>query len=151
MSRPGEGVAFRAPAGGSATVRARTEETAGSLALLDITVPAKSGPALHIHAKEDELWVVLEGHLRFKADNEILQAPTGSIAFVPRGVPHCFQNTGDTDAHILIMFTPSGMERFFEEVATFPPGPIDWEARRSVARSVWMEYVGPPLAESDPL
>ena len=151
VSLPGEGPTIRAPTGGPAVVRARTENTGGALALIDVTVPPKSGPALHVHAKEDELWVVLEGHLRFKADAEIFQAPTGSIVFVPRGVPHCFQNTGEKAAHILILFTPSGMERFFEEVARLPPGPIDPEVRRSIAHSVWMEHVGPPLAESDPL
>jgi len=151
VSLPGEGTTIRAPVGGPATIRARTEDTAGALALIDVTVPSKAGPALHIHAREDELWVVLDGHLRFKADGEIFQAPAGSIVFVPRGVPHCFQNTGEQAAHILILFTPSGMERFFEEVARLPPGPIDPDARRRIAHSAWMETVGPPLAESDPL
>ena len=151
VSLPGAGPTIRGPTGGPAIIRARTEDTAGALALIDVTVPPKEGPRLHIHAKEDELWVVLEGHLRFKAEGEIMQAPTGSVVYVPRGVPHCFQNTGDAPAHILILFTPSGMERFFEEVARLPPGPIDLEARRSIARSAWMEFVGPSLAESDPL
>ena len=151
VSLPGEGPTIRAPTGGAAKIRARTENTAGALALIDVTVPSKAGPRLHIHAKEDELWIVLEGQLRFKAEAEIMPAPPGSIVFVPRGVRHCFQNVGEEEAHILVLFTPSGMERFFEEVALLPPGPIDLEARRSIARSSWMEFVGPPLAESDPL
>ena len=151
VSLPGEGPTIRSPTGGPAIVRLRTENTAGTFALIDVTVPPKEGPSLHVHAKEDELWVVLDGHLRFKVEDEIKQAPAGSIAFVPRGVRHCFQNIGEEAAHILVLFTPSGMERFFEEIARLPPGPIDPAVRRSIAHSVWMETVGPPLAESDPI
>src|SRR5215472_9596537 len=125
VSLPGGGPVIRAPTGGPATIRARTEDTAGALALIEVTVPPKSGPRLHVHAREDELWVVLEGQLRFKADAKIMQAPAGSVVFVPRGVPHCFQNTSEVSAHILVLFTPSGMERYFEEIARLPPGQID--------------------------
>ena len=47
-------------------------------------------------------------------------------------------------------FTPAGMERFFEDHAELPPGPVDLDAYRAIARSNWMEVAGPPLAESDP-
>ncbi len=43
------------------------------------------------------------------------------------------------------MFTPSGMERFFEAQAALPPGPPDPETFRSIAHDAWMEVVGPPL------
>lgn len=52
---------------------------------------------------------------------------------------------------ILVMFTPSGMERFFEQHADLPPGPADPDAYRAIARGCWMEVVGEPLAVSDPL
>ena len=47
-------------------------------------------------------------------------------------------------------FTPAGMERFFEDHAELPPGPVDLDVYRAIARSNWMEVAGPPLAESDP-
>jgi hypothetical protein len=50
-------------------------------------------------------------------------------------------------ARLLVMFTPAGMERFFEGTAEPPPGPFDPEAYRAVAHSAWMEVVGGPLAE----
>jgi hypothetical protein len=33
------------------------------------------------------------------------------------------------------MFTPAGMERFFEGHAKLPPGPVDPEAYRAIAHS----------------
>ena len=49
------------------------------------------------------------------------------------------------------MFTPAGMERFFEGVAQLPPGPVDPDAWGAIAHSTWMKIVGRPLAETDPL
>ena len=60
------------------------------------------------------------------------------------------QDPGDQSARILVRFTPAGMERFFEDHAELPPGPVDLDVYRAIARSNWMELAGPPLAESHP-
>lgn len=147
---PGGGTLIRGPVGGPTLIKARTETTAGSFAFLENVVPSLQGPPLHTHAREDEMWYVLEGHFRFRADAEMLDAPAGSFVFVPRGVAHCFQNIGEGEAKILVMFTPGGMERFFEQHAQLPEGPVDPAAYQAIARDNWMEVVGKPLAESDP-
>jgi uncharacterized RmlC-like cupin family protein len=97
------------------------------------------------------MYYVLEGRVRFKADDRIFDAPAGSFMFIPRGTPHCFQNVGSTAARLLVMFTPAGMERFFEGIAALPSGSPDPDTYRSVAHSAWMRVVGPPLGETDPL
>jgi mannose-6-phosphate isomerase-like protein (cupin superfamily) len=148
---PGEGTIIRGPVGGPTIIKARTETTAGSLTLLENVIPPLQGPPLHVHAREDEAWYVLTGHFRFRADDELLDAPAGSFVFVPRGTRHCFQNISDEDARILVLFTPSGMERFFEEHAKVPAGPVDPELYRAIANANWMDVAGPPLGVSDPL
>lgn len=45
-------------------------------------------------------------------DGQIGAAVAGSFVFVPRRTPHCFQNTGESLARILVLFTPAGMETF---------------------------------------
>jgi hypothetical protein len=47
------------------------------------------------------------------------------------------------------MFTPAGMERFLDAVATVSG--LDPEAFRSIGGTLGMEVVGPPLAQSDPV
>lgn len=148
---PAGGRSIRGPVGGPTVIKADTASTGGSVALLENLVPARQGPPLHVHAREDEFWYVLEGRFRFRADDELLDAPAGSFVFVPRGTRHCFQNVGDAEARILVFFVPAGMERFFEQHARLPDGPIDPTAYRAIAHDNWMEVVGPPLAESDPL
>jgi mannose-6-phosphate isomerase-like protein (cupin superfamily) len=145
----GDGEQIRGPAGGPTTIKARAETTNGTLTALENIIAPEQGPPLHFHVREDEAYYILDGYLRFKVDEQFLDAPTGAFVFIPRGMPHCFQNVGTTPARILVLFTPAGMERFFEGQAKLPPGPPDPDAYRAVAHSAWMEVVGKPLAHSD--
>ena len=133
------------------TVKAHTMNTGGSLTALEFVHAPYVGPPLHVHHREDELWYVLEGDYRFKAGGSTFEMSTGGAAFVPRGTPHAFQNLNDSGGRMLCVFTPSGMERFFEQYAALLPGPVDPQRLAEVAEANWMELLGPPLAESDPL
>jgi uncharacterized cupin superfamily protein len=121
------------------------------LTVIESVIPPKQGPALHIHTREDEMWYILEGDFRFKAGDAMLWASTGAFIFGPRGMPHCFQNVADTPGWLLTVCTPSGVERFFEQFAELLPGPVDPETFAAIAHANWLEFVGPPLAVSDPL
>lgn len=145
-----DGVTLSTPIQGSVVIKADTLQTNGSLTVLELEIAAYDGPASHIHLREDELWYVLEGDFRFKAGNEILRATTGGMAFGPRGVPHAFQNIGDTVGRLLIITTPSGLERFFEQ-ADKMSRPVDPDALAAIGHANWIEFGGPPLAVSDPL
>jgi hypothetical protein len=50
---------------------------------------------------------------------------------------------------LLVITTPSGSERFFEQAAELLP--LDAQALAAVGHANWIEFVGPPLAVSDPL
>ncbi len=148
----GEGAAMATPTpGDSVTVKAATRQTNGSLTVLELVIGPGHGPALHTHLREDELWYVLEGDFRFKAGGAMLRASAGGLAFGPRGTPHAFQNTGEAPGRLLVISTPSGLERFFEEFAALPPGLAGPEALAAVGQANWVEFSGPPLGVSDPL
>ena len=146
----GEGRTLETPTGDSVTIKADTKTTNGSLTVLEFVIGPKEGPALHTHLREDELWYVVKGDFRFKAGDAMLRASTGGMAFGPRGTPHCFQNIGDTPGRLLVITTPSGLERFFEEFAE-RSGPADPELLAAVGHANWVEFVGPPVGISDPL
>jgi quercetin dioxygenase-like cupin family protein len=148
---PGEGPTIQGPAGGPLTFKVRSEQSGGSLTAFENVIAPGDGPPLHAHEGEDESWVVLGGELRFRLGEELRRAPAGSFVFVPRGVPHCFQNVGDAPARILVLFTPSGMERFFDRFAGLPDGPVDPTVFARLGHDVGMTVLGPPLAVSDPL
>ena len=47
---------------------------------------------LHVHKEDDEAWYVLEGALRFRLDDEEVEAPAGGGVIVPRGTVHTYWN-----------------------------------------------------------
>lgn len=147
---PGEGETIRGPVGGPLSFKVRGAQTHGALTAFENVVPPGSGPPLHRHAEQDESWYVLEGRLRFKLDGEMSDAPAGTFVFVPRGAPHQFQNIGEGDARILVLFTPSGMEGFFDRLAELPAEEVGPQVFGDLGREAGMEVLGPPLAVSDP-
>src|SRR5690606_33937364 len=85
------------------------------------------GPPPHIHRREDETFYLVEGSLTFLLGPERVTAGPGDFVNVPRGTVHCFRNDGDGVARMILTFTPSGIERFFEETlerAADPYGPV---------------------------
>lgn len=142
---PGAGETIAGPVGGPLTFKLRGGQSGGSLIVFENVIPPREGPPLHAHANEDEAFYVLEGDFRYRLGDGIHHAPAGSFVFVPRSVPHCFQNVGDQPARLLVIFTPTGMERFFDQFAGLPAGADTQEAMVSIGREVDMEVLGPPL------
>jgi mannose-6-phosphate isomerase-like protein (cupin superfamily) len=147
----GEGRTLETPTGGHVHIKADAANTNGSLSVMEITQPPGQGPALHTHSRDDEVWYVLEGEFRFRAGDEMFRLSPGGMAFGPRGTPHCFQNIGQGHGRLLVITAPAGLEHFFEQFAALPPGAMDLEALAAAGRTAGVEFVGPPLALSDPL
>jgi mannose-6-phosphate isomerase-like protein (cupin superfamily) len=148
----GEGTVLETPTGDTAIVKADTRQTDGSLTVIELIIGPKQGPALHTHHRDDELWIVREGVFRFKAGRAMLQASAGGLAFGPRGTPHAFQNIGDEPGRLLVVTTPSGLEGFFQDFAArLREGSVGPETLSEVGLTYGVEFVGPPVAVSDPL
>jgi quercetin dioxygenase-like cupin family protein len=146
---PGDGPTIEGPVGGPMTYKLRPEQTGGRQTAFEMRIAPGEGPPLHTHAQEDETFYVLDGRFRFRLGDEITEAQAGSVVFVPVGTQHCFQNSGDEMARIFVVFSPSGMEGFFDRFAELEE--VDPAAFARLGRDVGMEIVGPPLGESHPL
>lgn len=46
------------------------------------------------------------------------EAGAGTVAFVPRGTPHTFANPTQAPARSLVLVSPGGFERYFDELIT---------------------------------
>jgi quercetin dioxygenase-like cupin family protein len=115
VMRPGQGRAYWV-VGDLYTVLAGGEDTGGAYALIHAQVPPGGGPPPHVHRCEDEAFYVLAGQLTFQADGSTFTAGAGAWVTLPKGSLHTFRNTGSTQALMLIVVTPSGLEKFFAEV-----------------------------------
>ena len=148
---PGAGKTVPNPVGGPITFKADAAQTGGAVTVFESTAAPGEGPPLHLHAEEAEILYVLEGSVRFKLDGDMHDGAAGTFVFVPRQVPHTWQNVGSEPARLLAIFTPSGMESFFEAFGSLKPDEVGPEAFKSLGEASGMSTVGPPLAVSDPL
>jgi len=122
---PGEG---KRMAGAGSSVLLGGAETGGQLAVLLLNVPPGGGPPLHVHEREDELFLVMEGTISFFIDGRWTDVGPGGAVYLPKGTPHRFRNAGTTPARQWALTTPSGFEHFlprFNEEMARPGGP-DW-------------------------
>ena len=103
------------------------EQSGGAFTIVDDVTPPGGGPPPHIHSREDEGFVVLEGEIEILAGDRWVRVPPGTGAFAPRGVPHTYRNVGSTPSRMVVTISPSGFENFFIEVdrmsASGPPTP----------------------------
>jgi mannose-6-phosphate isomerase-like protein (cupin superfamily) len=97
------------------------EESGGRMFALDCVVGMGGGPPPHRHLAEDELFYIMAGSISFTAGGVTRTVGAGESVFVPRGTSHAYRNAGETDARMIAIYTPSGMEGWFREVCT----PVD--------------------------
>jgi mannose-6-phosphate isomerase-like protein (cupin superfamily) len=102
------------PGGGVYKIVASAAETNNMHFAFEAIEPPGGGPPLHMHANEDEFFLVLDGEMTFYIGGRITRATEGQTAFAPRGVPHCFKNTSRRESRIMVLFTPGNIEGFFE-------------------------------------
>lgn len=101
-------------------------DTGGTLAVVEDVSPPGGGPPLHVHTREDESFVVLEGTVEFTVGESKRTLTPGEFAYVPKGIPHRFQNVGDTPSKLMVTLTPAGFEETFfkpvsEKIGVNPP------------------------------
>jgi mannose-6-phosphate isomerase-like protein (cupin superfamily) len=69
------------------------------------TEPPRFIAPLHLHHSDDEAWYVLEGVLRVRRGDEIVEACAGAGVIVPRGTPHTYWNAGSGRLRYLLLMT----------------------------------------------
>jgi mannose-6-phosphate isomerase-like protein (cupin superfamily) len=128
--------------GARCRVLADSESTAGAYGLVDmIENPVGNMPPLHVHHKEDEGFLVLEGELSLFLPEQEITLKAGDFMLAPRGVPHTYR-VGDSPARYLNVTTPAGFEQFVREVAALEePTP---DALSATAARHDIEILGPP-------
>ena len=81
--------------------------------VMEALLPPGGGPPRHLHHREDETFLVLDGEVTFYVGDTVTVLKRGGFIFAPRGIPHHFRNTGVTEATLLETAFPAGVERFF--------------------------------------
>jgi quercetin dioxygenase-like cupin family protein len=93
-------------------------DTGGAFSALEHTLdPGTLAAPVHTHRNEDEYSYVLEGEITALIGSELIHAPAGTLVCKPRNIPHTFWNGGSSVARLLEIISPSGFERYFDELA----------------------------------
>ncbi len=125
------------------------------VAVADVVARPGGEPALHVHEREDETYVVLAGELTFQRGDERLDAAAGDVVFLPRGVEHGFA-LRSPQARLLVVCTPGsgGLASAFHALsqpagtdvpAAGPPSAEELNAWEVAFGAVGVTFTGPPL------
>jgi quercetin dioxygenase-like cupin family protein len=128
---PGIGVVFKLDG----------EDTGGALSVVEHPFEVGALVPPHIHTREDEYSMVLEGEIGFRSgDREAVLGPGGYIT-KPRGELHAMWNAGRTPARMLEIISPAGFEGFFREFADrVVQGPPDFDEVVRIAARYGLEF-----------
>lgn len=144
-----EGESISGRAGGYTVVtKATDDDTRGAYAFQHMTVAAHF-PWIppHIHHHEDEAFYVLDGECTVRIGEQVHTLGAGTFALLPRGIAHSFANPGPVAAHVLVISSPGGVIRYFEEAAALtnasPTGRPDMAQRAALAARYGIEYPHP--------
>ena len=127
-----------------------SEDSAGACSAFELSALPQSGPALHVHHREDEWYYVLSGEFLFKAGGVEHTLPAGGSIWLPRGTPHVWTNLSAVEAKIILVCQPGGFEKFFEEMGAEMgkvqlDSPSTQKKMAEVFAKYGMEMLGPPL------
>lgn len=128
--------------------------TEGQLSVVEFLAPRGFGPPLHRHNHEDELFVILDGELTFRTGDIEQVGGAGTVALLPRAVPHLFQVLSDTARMLSVTGANDGAPRFDRMVAALGvpttelrlPDPMDIDPGQvaEVCAAHGIDILGPP-------
>ncbi len=105
---------YRSYQGGYFRTLINPQQTSGSLALVEFTLPKGAEPPLHVHNDEDESFYLLEGSMSVRVDGEETILRPGEAVFAPKGKPHVFKILSDK-ATLLNLISPANLWNYFIE------------------------------------
>lgn len=142
-----EGMRLQSGPGRDLVFKVIGEETGGALDYFTVEVAPKGGPPLHVHHTQEETIHVLKGRFKVRIGEELFELEPGGFAYLPSEIPHAFLNLTDEPGEIIVVYTPGGGHRFYEELgpATRNSTP-DRAAVAAIFEKHDMSLLGPPLS-----
>src|SRR5687768_3057497 len=114
--QPGEGRRRELMPGVGVIFKIDGADSGGALAVVEHPFEVGGVVPPHVHHREDEFSIVLEGEIGFRSeDTEVVLGPGGYIV-KPRREVHAMWNAGQTPARMIEVISPAGFEELFRAV-----------------------------------
>jgi len=144
---PKQGLKLQSGPGRDLIFKVTGEDTAGAFDYFIVEVALHGGPPLHVHQKQEETIHVLKGKFKVRIGDEIFYLNEGDFAYLPSKVPHAFLNLTGEEAEIIVVYTPGGGYKFFEELGPLMHnGSRDKKVVAQLFEKYEMTLLGPPLS-----
>ena len=111
-------------------IRVSAADTNGAYSLVEIVSGPGDGTPLHMHQNEDEHLIVLEGVARVAIGDRVFDAEAGSLATLPKNVPHAWGNRSTRQLRIAVIAYPGGVEEILRTIARDKNADVPALARR---------------------
>ncbi|MEP7309109.1 MAG: cupin domain-containing protein [Acidobacteriota bacterium] len=100
---------------GRVTIKVFGEQTDYRFSQIETESPTGAQAPMHIHHREDETLLVLEGDVTVFAGTQRFDLSPGGFTFLPRGIAHAYY-VRSASARWLATLSPAGFEQFFVEI-----------------------------------
>ncbi|MGD2026392.1 MAG: cupin domain-containing protein [Anaerolineales bacterium] len=142
----GEGLRLPSGPGRDLIFKVTGEDTGGAFDYFVVDVAPNGGPPLHVHYEQEETIHVSKGRYKVQIGDEIYYIEEGGFAYMPSNLPHTFLNLTDQPGKIIVVYTPGGGHKFYEEFGPIARmGPPDPEVIGPLFNKYDMALLGPPL------
>jgi quercetin dioxygenase-like cupin family protein len=99
--------------GDKVTIKLESSGSPHGLAIVVVDVPPGSGTPCVTHAKEEEIYFLLEGELLMHAPEVRHHLHAGDMVHLPPMTPHGYRNPSERPARFLSWTVGGPMDRFF--------------------------------------
>lgn len=136
--------------GAMVVVHVQAAQSGGQLGIWESEESLGDRLPIHVHTREHEQVVLLEGEITFWVGDRVHHLVSGDTLALPRDVPHAHLVTS-RKARTLTVAIPGGFERLFTDLGVPAlPGttapPPDTAALAEAAGRLGVQIVGPPPA-----
>ena len=143
----GEGLRLQSGPGRDLVFKVTGEDTGGAFDYFIVEVAPHGGPPLHVHHRQEETIHVLKGQYKIRIGDAVFQCNEGGFAYLPSGVPHAFLNLTDQPGEVIVVYTPGGGHKFYEELGPMSRGGLpDPKLIAALFEKYDMTLLGPPLS-----
>lgn len=144
--KEGEGLRLQSGPGRDLIFKVTGEDTNGAFDYFTVEVAPHGGPPLHVHHLQEEIIHVLKGRFKIRIGDAIHYVNEGGFAYLPSKVPHAFLNLTDEDGEVIVVYTPGGGHKFYEELGPVSRNPASTRQQiAAVFEKHGMTLLGGPL------
>lgn len=126
----------------SVTHKLTGQQTGGAYYLFESVFGTGNGNKLHVHHREDEVAYVVEGALEIRLVDQTVVVEAGSVAHLPKNIPHAIRNPLKTTSRYLFMAIPAGLDQWFDALdAARRDGTLDDALYRKLSLNYGIEWL----------